>query len=107
MLRVLLDRLDELQPSVDFLLILRSGDVSVSRNSRERADGASHQVEIVKVDDDLVYLPVGKLLQHVLVLVLGLPPPFLFLPAPLLGLVVLVHKVILVAKVVLVDINIS
>lgn len=86
MFRVLLDRLNEVQPLVCLVF---------------------PRVEIIQVEDNFVNLPVGELLEQILVLVLRLARATLVPAPPLLGLVVLVHKVIFVAEIILIDVDIA
>jgi hypothetical protein len=63
-------------------------------------------VKVVQIDHHLVKLPVGKFLEHILVLVLGRPVLALLPLALLLRIVILVHKIIVVAQIVLVNVDI-
>lgn len=64
-------------------------------------------MEIVQVNDHLVGFAVGKFLEHLLVFVPGLLPPFPLGTTGHLGLVILVHKVILVAEIILVNVDVA
>ena len=67
----------------------------------------THRLQVIQLNNDFVNLPVGKLLEHLLVFVLGSFPPGLLLLTSLLGTLILIHKVIVIAQIVLINIDVS
>jgi hypothetical protein len=67
----------------------------------------THSVKIIELNRNLIDLPVGELLEHVFVFVVGRPPAGLVPLALLPRILILVHKVIVVAEVVFVNIDVA
>lgn len=67
----------------------------------------SYLCDIVEVDQDLVNLAIGELAHHVSIFVVGLLLIGAFLTTALLLPIVLVHKVVFVAEIILANVDVA
>ncbi len=99
MFSVHLDRRDELQVLIESLLELFNGGEYRNRNNCD-VSIETYRCELVEIDRHFLDLPVGKILEDLLVFVMRPSPPLgaleALLSAASLRLLILVQKVILV-----------